>query len=271
MADSFLQGAEIGGGLVARAMEQRRQNALLPLQMKEAQDALELNALRIGKAHNDMEIQKRVDADEVAVGDLLTTLDFKDPNSVRAKVGGFIKDHPFAMKTNSMKMIEEGLKNAEIGMHIEQRATAAEQRALDLQAARAADQLRIKALEGEQKMLQIKATTDAQMSRQLVRLQNKGKMVDHIAYAKLKAKIDDLKKDPEWPTFPVAKRQRLIDDLADKAAEEMKTLTQGQEAPIMDETTGELQVPEPEQSPAAAPPPPIKKVIRYGPDGKRLP
>lgn len=112
MADSFLQGAEIGGGLVARAMEHRRQNALLPLQIQEAQDRLHMNALNFEEAqyHRDIEIQTKEGNTAVAAW-AAKPHDWGSDQTMSEFVG-LTQTHPMAIKSPAGQLAVSNMEKA---------------------------------------------------------------------------------------------------------------------------------------------------------------
>lgn len=136
MADSFLQGAEIGGGLVARAMEQRRQNALLPLQIQEAQDQLHLNALKFEQAqHNrDIEIEVQTGTKEVAAW-AANVKDWAAPETVSGFLG-LAQKYPMAIQSPAAQFAEKAMTTAQAAKQKQLAIDAATKRAQDAAAAR---------------------------------------------------------------------------------------------------------------------------------------
>lgn len=131
MADSFLQGAEIGGGLVARAMEQRRQNALLPLQVQEAQDQLHLNALKFEQAqHNrDIEIEVQTGTKEVAAW-AANVKDWAAPETVSGFLG-LAQKYPMAIQSPTAQFAEKAMTTAQLAKEKQATIDAANKRAQD--------------------------------------------------------------------------------------------------------------------------------------------
>src|SRR5437868_15234765 len=100
MPNDFLSSVEVGAGLVSRAaqvqeLKQRTQQeaALFPYKMQEAQFGLQARALQMQTALQ----QKQIDVENMkgaaALGDLLTTTTFDDPD-LEPQVMGLMSKYP---------------------------------------------------------------------------------------------------------------------------------------------------------------------------------
>lgn len=268
MADSFLQGAEIGGGLVARAMEQRRQNALLPLQIQEAQDRLHMNALNFEEAqyHRDIEIQTKEGNTAVAAW-AAKPHDWGSDQTMSEFVG-LTQTHPMAIKSPAGQLAVANMEKARAAKNTLERSIEVQNliatRVAETEAARAeskrlteANQLLMKEKDIAGKLAVERERVAGAMARTLARIEAPGKMLPHADLAIFKSKVEALVKSPEAQTWPPAKLQRTIDAMGDELKGKMRPVPKGQEQPAPDENVAPDEAPTAEPSPAAATPPEI--------------
>lgn len=271
MANSFLQGMEVGGGLVGRALQAEQQNALLPLQVQEARDKLHMNALNLEEAqyHRDIEIQTKEGNTAVAAW-AAKPHDWASDQTM-ADFVALTQTHPMALKSPAGQLAQENMKAAraakntldrtiEIQNLIADRMAERDQARAERDAAKAEATRIQREADAQQKLLQIKATTDAAMARQMARIEAPGKMATHADLAIFKSKVEALIKSPEFSTWTPAKQQRTIDALGDELKSKMKA------APKEEATTDASESLTPETSPAMATPPAFRKVKNK--DGK---